>query len=236
MSELSTVSVTELKGVGAALAEKLAKVGLETLQDILFHLPLRYQDRTRIVPIGALRPGQDAVVEGTVSGADVVMGKRRSLLVRLNDGSGTLSLRFYHFSNAQKEGLKRGTQVRCYGEVRPGSSGLEIYHPEYRALDGDEPAAVCLRILRAASAIDSLVERVSAAMRQPHDRPIGLDVLHGPDAADPKAHRRLRRLPCVGIADREREIFGVSRPFHAPTRLLDIATRASTAAIENDEP
>lgn len=142
MSELSTVSVTDLKGVGAALAEKLAKVGLETLQDILFHLPLRYQDRTRIVPIGALRPGQDAVVEGTVSGADVVMGKRRSLLVRLSDGSGTLSLRFYHFSNAQKEGLKRGTQVRCYGEIRPGSSGLEIYHPEYRALTGDEPPAV----------------------------------------------------------------------------------------------
>ena len=142
MSELSTVSVTDLKGVGAALAEKLAKVGLETLQDILFHLPLRYQDRTRIVPIGALRPGQDAVVEGTVSGADVVMGKRRSLLVRLNDGSGTLSLRFYHFSNAQKEGLKRGTQVRCYGEIRPGSSGLEIYHPEYRALTGDEPPSV----------------------------------------------------------------------------------------------
>ena len=142
MSELSAVPVTELKGVGAALAEKLARVGLETLQDILFHLPLRYQDRTRIVPIGALRPGQDAVVEGTVSGADVVMGRRRSLLVRLQDGSGTLSLRFYHFSNAQKEGLKRGTQVRCYGEIRPGSSGLEIYHPEYRALTGSEPAAV----------------------------------------------------------------------------------------------
>jgi ATP-dependent DNA helicase RecG len=142
MSELATVPVTALKGVGAALAEKLAKVGLETLQDVLFHLPLRYQDRTRIVPIGALRPGQDAVVEGIVAGADVVMGRRRSLLVRLQDGSGTLSLRFYHFSQAQKEGLKRGTQVRCYGEVRPGSSGLEIYHPEYRALSGNEPVAV----------------------------------------------------------------------------------------------
>jgi len=142
MSELAAVSVTALKGVGAALAEKLAKVGLETLQDVLFHLPLRYQDRTRIVPIGALRPGQDAVVEGIVAGADVVMGRRRSLLVRLQDGSGTLSLRFYHFSQAQKEGLKRGTQIRCYGEVRPGSSGLEIYHPEYRALSGNEPIAV----------------------------------------------------------------------------------------------
>lgn len=140
MSELSKVPVTVLKGVGEAMAEKLAKVGLENLQDVLFHLPLRYQDRTRVVPIGQLRPGQDAVIEGVVSGADVTMGKRRSLVVRLGDGSGVLSLRFYHFSNAQKEGLKRGTHLRCYGEARPGASGLEIYHPEYRALNGDEPA------------------------------------------------------------------------------------------------
>ncbi|WP_063912241.1 ATP-dependent DNA helicase RecG [Pseudomonas sp. p21] len=139
MSELSKVPVTVLKGVGETMAEKLAKVGLENLQDVLFHLPLRYQDRTRVVPIGQLRPGQDAVIEGVVSGADVTMGKRRSLVVRLGDGSGVLSLRFYHFSNAQKEGLKRGTHLRCYGEARPGASGLEIYHPEYRALNGDEP-------------------------------------------------------------------------------------------------
>ncbi|MBA1320421.1 ATP-dependent DNA helicase RecG [Pseudomonas plecoglossicida] len=140
MSELSKVPVTELKGVGEAMAEKLAKVGLENLQDVLFHLPLRYQDRTRVVPIGQLRPGQDAVIEGVVSGADVTMGKRRSLVVRLGDGTGVLSLRFYHFSNAQKEALKRGTHVRCYGEARPGASGLAIYHPEYRALNGSEPA------------------------------------------------------------------------------------------------
>ncbi|WP_339533553.1 ATP-dependent DNA helicase RecG [Pseudomonas hunanensis] len=139
MSELSKVPVTVLKGVGEAMAEKLAKVGLENLQDVLFHLPLRYQDRTRVVPIGQLRPGQDAVIEGVVSGTDVTMGKRRSLVVRLGDGSGVLTLRFYHFSNAQKEGLKRGTHLRCYGEARPGASGLEIYHPEYRALNGSEP-------------------------------------------------------------------------------------------------
>ena len=142
MTELSHVSVTALKGVGEAMAEKLAKVGLENIQDVLFHLPLRYQDRTRVVPIGALRPGQDAVIEGVVSGADVVMGKRRSLLVRLSDGTGVLSLRFYHFSNAQKDALKRGTHVRCYGEARPGASGLEIYHPEYRAIAGEEHVAV----------------------------------------------------------------------------------------------
>ncbi|AIS18940.1 ATP-dependent DNA helicase RecG [Pseudomonas rhizosphaerae] len=142
MTELAQVSVTALKGVGEAMAEKLARVGLENLQDVLFHLPLRYQDRTRVVPIGALRPGQDAVIEGVVSGADVSMGKRRSLLVRLGDGSGSLSLRFYHFSNAQKEALKRGTHLRCYGEARPGASGLEIYHPEYRVLTGEEDIPV----------------------------------------------------------------------------------------------
>ncbi|MBD8475568.1 ATP-dependent DNA helicase RecG [Pseudomonas sp. CFBP 8770] len=142
MTELAQVAVTALKGVGDAMAEKLAKVGLENLQDVLFHLPLRYQDRTRVVPIGALHPGQDAVIEGVVSGADVSMGKRRSLLVRLGDGSGSLSLRFYHFSNAQKEALKRGTHLRCYGEARPGASGLEIYHPEYRVLTGEEDIPV----------------------------------------------------------------------------------------------
>ncbi|WP_312205808.1 ATP-dependent DNA helicase RecG [Pseudomonas kuykendallii] len=142
MTELAQVPVTALKGVGAALAEKLAKVGLENLQDVLFHLPLRYQDRTRVTPIGALRPGQDAVIEGIVAGADVVMGRRRSLLVRLQDGSGTLSLRFFHFSQAQKDGLKRGSHLRCYGEVRPGATGLEIYHPEYRALSDAQDVPV----------------------------------------------------------------------------------------------
>ena len=142
MSELARIAVTTLKGVGPALAEKLAKVGLETLQDVLFHLPLRYQDRTHVTPIGALRPGGDAVVEGVISGADIVLGRRRSLLVRLQDASGTLSLRFFHFSQAQKDALKRGTQLRCYGEVRPGATGLEIYHPECRTLSGNEPAPV----------------------------------------------------------------------------------------------
>ena len=130
--------VTVLKGVGPAVAEKLAKVGLENLQDVLFHLPSRYQDRTRITPIGALRPGQDAVVAGTVMASNIVMGKRRSLLVRIQDGSGGLTLRFFHFSMAQKNALAQGAQVRCYGEVRPGATGLEIYHPEYRVHNPNE--------------------------------------------------------------------------------------------------
>lgn len=146
MSLLVDTPVTCLKGIGPAMAEKLAKVGLENLQDVLFHLPSRYQDRTKITPIGALQPGQDAVVVGTVAAADVVMGRRRSLLVRLQDSTGGLSLRFYHFSMAQKTALARGTLVRCYGEVRPGASGLEIYHPEYRVQQPDEPVMVAERL------------------------------------------------------------------------------------------
>ncbi|MDX9687770.1 ATP-dependent DNA helicase RecG [Halopseudomonas formosensis] len=135
-------SLTVLKGIGPALEEKLNRLGLRSVEDILFHLPLRYQDRTRVTPIGALRPGLDAVIEGVVVAADVVMGRRRSLLCRIQDGSGTLSLRFYYFSAALKASLQRGSRWRCYGEVRPGASGLEIYHPELQSLDKPQTAPV----------------------------------------------------------------------------------------------
>ncbi len=132
---LAEAPVTELKNVGAKFAEKLAKLGIHCIQDLLFHLPLRYQDRTRITPIGALRPHMDVVIEGEVKVADVVFGKRRSLAIRLQDGTGTITLRFFHFSAAQKNSLSQGTRIRCYGEARRGSSGLELYHPEYLTLD-----------------------------------------------------------------------------------------------------
>src|SRR5690554_1816784 len=133
MLQPARTSLTILKGIGPALEDKLNRLGLRSVEDVLFHLPLRYQDRTRITPIGALRPGMDGVIEGVVLGADVVMGRRRSLLCRLQDGSGTLSLRFYYFSAALKASLQRGSRWRCYGEVRPGASGLEIYHPELQS-------------------------------------------------------------------------------------------------------
>jgi ATP-dependent DNA helicase RecG len=133
---IASTPVRELRGVGPALAAKLAECGVYRVEDLLFHLPLRYQDRTRITPIGALREGVDAVVEGEIRAADVVFGRRRSLLARLQDGSGTLTLRFFHFSAAQKNNLSPGTRLRCFGQVRRGGSGLEMYHPEYRQAPG----------------------------------------------------------------------------------------------------
>ncbi len=134
---LNDITVTTLKGVGDALAEKLAKIGIHTIQDLLFHLPLRYQDRTRLTPIGALQPHTDVVIQGKVLAADVVMGRRRSLLCRLSDGSGSISLRFFHFNAVQKNHFKTGSEIRCFGEPRRGATGLELYHPEYRVIKAD---------------------------------------------------------------------------------------------------
>ena len=109
-----------MPGVGPMLAERLARLGVRETHDLLFVLPLRYEDRTRIAPIGSLVAGSRAVVEGEVLLAEVVFRRRRQLLVRLGDGSGSLTLRFFYFSNAQRAGLARGTRLRCHGEVRRG--------------------------------------------------------------------------------------------------------------------
>jgi len=134
MTGIASAPVGELRGVGPKLAEKLAECGVHRVEDLLFHLPLRYQDRTRVTPIGAALEGSDLVIEGEVRVADITYGRRRSLVVRLQDGSGTISLRFFHFSAAQRNNLAPGTRLRCFGQVRRGASGLEMYHPEYRQL------------------------------------------------------------------------------------------------------
>ena len=135
-------AVTSLKGVGPALAKRLARLGIETVADLLFWLPTRYEDRTHIVPIGSLRPGMRAAVEGTIELAEVVFRGRRSLLVRLADGTGFLTLRFFHFSGAQQQQLVRGARLRCFGEVRRGKHGPEIVHPEYKDADAPDTQAV----------------------------------------------------------------------------------------------
>jgi len=136
---LAHMSVQQLKGVGTMLADKLAKLGLYTLQDVLFHLPRDYEDRSHITAIDVVRSGASVLLEGEVLSCDVQNGKRQSLAVRLSDGSGQITLRFYHFYPQQKEHFKRNTRLRVFGEVRLGASGLEMYHPEYKAVRVNEP-------------------------------------------------------------------------------------------------
>ena len=126
--------VTALKGVGPKMAENLSKIGIEKVQDLLFHLPLRYQDRTRVYPIGSTQHGQEVMIQGEVEHSEIVYRRRRMMICTISDGSGTITLRFFHFSNAQQQALSRGTHVSCFGEVRLGTNTREMVHPEYKIL------------------------------------------------------------------------------------------------------
>jgi len=133
--------LTSLSGVGPALAAKLERLSLHRVEDLLFFLPLRYEDRSRLLKLGELCPGARAMVCGEVLLAETVLRRRRSLLVRIGDGTGQLTLRFFYFSRQQQAQFQPGVRVSCYGEVRPGPVGLEMVHPEYRLLGaGQEPA------------------------------------------------------------------------------------------------
>ena len=137
-TDCSELPVTEVRGVGQRLASKLGRLGILSVQDLLFHLPFRYEDRTRRTAIGAVRPGQRVLIIGRVEHSAVAYGRRRSLISRISDGTGSLDLRLFYFSKSQQSNLKRGSWVCCYGEVRHGRSALEMVHPEYR-LSPQEP-------------------------------------------------------------------------------------------------
>ncbi len=132
-------SVLRLAGVGPSVAAALEKLGLKCIRDLVFHLPSRYQDRTRITPIAAARPASEVVVEGVVEASHVQFGKRRSLVVRMADDSGELGLRFFYFNRAQQLRLEVGRVLRCFGEVRRGPHHLEMIHPEVQVLDDAQP-------------------------------------------------------------------------------------------------
>ncbi|WP_115716969.1 ATP-dependent DNA helicase RecG [Gallaecimonas mangrovi] len=132
--------INTLKGVGPKVVEKLERLGLRTIPDLWFHLPLRYEDRTRICPIADLLPGMHIAIMAEVLKAEIVYGRRRMMVVTVADASGSATLRFFNFSAAQKNSFSPGKWVRAFGEIRTGKVRFEIIHPEYKLLDeGKEP-------------------------------------------------------------------------------------------------
>lgn len=138
--------VARLSGVGPRVRERLERLGVTSIRDVLYHLPLRYQDRTRLTAIGALAPKMEVVIEGQVLNSQVQFGRRRSLLVRLEDDTGAITLRFFHFNREQQLRMSPGCTLRCFGEVRRGPQSLEMVHPECRfpTVAGDLPTDTAL--------------------------------------------------------------------------------------------
>jgi ATP-dependent DNA helicase RecG len=146
LEDWSAQGVRYLKGVGPRVAEKLEKLGIRTQRDLLFHLPLRYEDRTEVTAIGALQPGQRSLVQAEVLQAAISFRRqgrsRRVLVAKLGDHSAVLTIRLFYFSARQQQMLEKGNWVRCFGEVRIAQGELEMVHPELEVIDRDKPPAL----------------------------------------------------------------------------------------------
>ena len=139
---LDGVPLTSLSGVGAAIAEKLSRIGINNVQDLLFHLPLRYEDRTRVTPIADIRPESFATIEGYVQHTEVQFGRRPILSVTLSDGTSKIMLKFFNFNAGMKNSLATGVRVKAFGEIKRGRYMAEIHHPEYQIIRNNQPLAL----------------------------------------------------------------------------------------------
>ena len=156
MEPTASISVSGLPGVTPRLTDKLSRLDIHSLQDLIFHLPVRYQNRTRITPLGQVRPGQALTVEGEVVQSELASRRRPGLNVVIKDDTGLLTLRFFHFYRKQQQELAKGRRLRCFGETRAGRHGCEMIHPEYQSAS--------LPLERALTPIYPLTQGVSQAL------------------------------------------------------------------------
>ena len=141
-TKLASIPIKVLTGAGPKMVERLAKLGIHSIQDLLFHLPSRYQDRTRLYPIINLMAGMHVSVIGEITANNIILSRRRMMVVTINDGTANMNLRFFNYSGAQTKNLCRGQVIRCFGEIKRGVNGFEIIHPEYKFLDQDNDIEV----------------------------------------------------------------------------------------------
>jgi len=134
---MENIPIRHLKNIGVLTEQRLTRLGILTVQDLLFHLPMRYQDRTRLFPIGHLKIGQEVLIEGTVNSCEIKNGKRRILTVILQDFSGMIALKWFHFNPSQHYQI--GEKLRCFGEIKNGLNCLEVFHPETRRVELNTP-------------------------------------------------------------------------------------------------
>ena len=130
-------SIKHIQGIGPTIEDKLFSMGIKTVYDILFHLPIRYQDRSKVQPIGSIKKDHFVVIEGEIRVSDIIFNKRRNLLCKIQDQTGTITLRFFNFNKTQKNSFRPGIYIRCFGKTSISRGGLEMIHPEYEFINKD---------------------------------------------------------------------------------------------------
>jgi ATP-dependent DNA helicase RecG len=130
--------VVSLKGIGGQTVMRLEKLDIRQIRDLLFHLPLRYEDRTRIQSISQLSVGDTALLCARIISCSISHHGRRLLNCQISDETGLINLRFFHFTAKQHNNLSNGTLISCFGEIKEGYSGFEIIHPEYKIIQSSD--------------------------------------------------------------------------------------------------
>tara|TARA_B100000614_G_scaffold92152_1_gene83321 strand:- start:5333 stop:7396 length:2064 start_codon:yes stop_codon:yes gene_type:complete len=136
---MDQASLLDLKGIGQKGLIKLNKIGINSIEDLLFHLPIRYNDKTKLFKISDLEPGKKLLFEGRIEKANVIFFKKRMFVVRISDDTGSVQLRFFYFNKSQISNFSIGRNVRCFGELRVASNTKEVVHPECLFFDKEKP-------------------------------------------------------------------------------------------------
>lgn len=136
---LDGVPLTSLSGVSAAIVEKLSKIDINNVQDLLLHLPMRYEDRTRVTPISDARPESFSTIEGYIQHTEVQFGRRPILSVTIFDGTSKIMLKFFNFNAGMKNSFTMGVRIKAFGEIKRGRYMAEIHHPEYQIIRNNQP-------------------------------------------------------------------------------------------------
>ncbi len=145
MSDLSSTPISALHGIGTKMAERLDKMAIHTVQDLLFHLPARYEDRTKITPIAQTHHEQTTAIQGCIVNQQTTFGGKSSLLLTIRDQSGEAQIRFFHFTAAMKNRLKLGQHLHLYGEIKRTQWGIDMLHPDFTFVQPNQaPETPCL--------------------------------------------------------------------------------------------
>ena len=134
--------IQNIRGVGPKIADALSNLGIYQIEDAVFHLPYKYEDRTNLIPIGDAPYETPLLVEGEIVKSTVVFRGRRMLITEIFDGTGRLTMRMFHFALAQHKNLKEGHRIRCFGTIRHGPKGKEMIHPQYQVFSKDEKVEI----------------------------------------------------------------------------------------------